>query len=120
MKSDQDHPIFRMSVAKVYPLYVKKVERKGRTQSEVDEVMRWLTGYSDDEIEKHLDTETNFQDFFDQAPKMHPNRELITGMICGVRVENIEQPTMKAIRQLDQLVDEIARGKKMEKILRTP
>ena len=108
---------FRMSVARVYPLYVAKVERKGRTKAEVDEVIRWLTGYSQKELEGQLKEEKDFETFFKEAPKMNPARALIKGTICGVRVEDIKEPTMREIRYLDKLVDELAKGKAMEKIL---
>lgn len=107
-----------MSVAKVYPLYVQKVERKGRTKEEVDEIIRWLTGYRQEEMESHIEKETDFETFFEEAPQLHPSRTLIKGVICGVRVENIEEPIMREIRYLDKLIDELAKGKAMEKILR--
>jgi hypothetical protein len=110
--------IYGMSVARVYPLYVAKVERKGRTKAEVDEVICWLTGYSKRELEAQLKKETDFQTFFKEAPKLNPARSLIKGTICGVRVEDIEEPTMREIRYMDKLVDELAKGKAMEKILR--
>lgn len=100
-------------------MYIEKVEKKGRTKAEVDEVIRWLTGYSQTELEKALADETNFEDFFAQAPKLNANRILITGVICGVRIENIEDPLMREIRYLDKLIDELAKGRTMEKILRT-
>ena len=112
------HRIYTMSVASVYPHYVTKAEKKGRTKTEVDEILRWLTGYSQEELDGHLRAETDFETFFDEAPQMNPSRRLITGVICGVRVENIEEPTMREIRYLDKLVDELAKGKAMEKILR--
>ena len=115
---DKKHRIYSMSVASVYPLYVTKVEKKGRTKTEVDEIIRWLTGHTQDTLEKELADKTNFEDFFAQAPQLNPSRSLITGVICGVRVENIEEPTMREIRYLDKLVDELAKGKAMEKILR--
>lgn len=108
----------RMSVASVHVHYVAKVERKGRTRAEVDEVTRWLTGYSQAQLEALLADGTTFETFFDQAPAMNPNRFLITGMICGYRVEEIEDPFMREIRHLDKLVDELAKGKAMEKVLR--
>ncbi|CDO04785.1 hypothetical protein OPHB3_1822 [Oceanobacillus picturae] len=111
------HRIFTTSVASVYPHYVTKAEKKERTKSEVDEIIRWLTGYSQKELEDQLEKKTDFETFFAEAPKMNPSRELIKGVICGVRVEDIEEPTMKEIRYLDKLVDELAKGKKMEKIL---
>lgn|SRR5690606_25404911 len=115
---DKKHRIYSMSVASVYPLYVTKVEKKGRTKTEVDEIIRWLTGHTQETLEKELADKTNFEDFFAQAPQLNPSRSLITGVICGVRVENIEEPTMREIRYLDKLVDELAKGKAMEKILR--
>lgn len=107
-----------MSVARVYPLYIKKVEKKGRTKKEVDAVIKWLTGYSQKELGLELKKETDFETFFAKAPRMNPARRLITGVICGIRVENIKEPTMKSIRYLDKLIDELAKGKTMEKILR--
>jgi hypothetical protein len=108
----------RTSVASVHVHYVTKVERKGRTRAEVDQVIRWLTGYSQDQVEALLADGTTFQDFFDRAPAMNPNRFLITGMICGHRVEAIEDPFLREIRHLDKLVDELSKGKAMEKVLR--
>lgn len=113
------HRIYTMSVASVYPAYIAKAERKGRTRAEVDEIFRWLTGHTQKSFEAELAKKTNFEDFFDRAPAMNPARSLITGVVCGIRVENIEEPTMREIRYLDKLVDELAKGKKMEKILRT-
>ncbi|PID20398.1 hypothetical protein CSV61_14845 [Sporosarcina sp. P3] len=113
------HKIYTMSFARVYPLYINKVEKKGRTKSEVDEIIRWLTGYSQEELEVQLEKQTNFETFFAEAPKMNPSRTLIKGVICGVRVEEIEESTMREIRYLDKLIDELAKGKVMEKILRT-
>jgi hypothetical protein len=107
-----------MSVARVYPLYVQKVEKKGRTKKEVDEVTKWLTGYSQKELGAQLKKKTDFETFFAKAPHMNPARRLITGVICGVRVEDIKDPTMQAVRYLDKLVDELAKGRSMEKILR--
>lgn len=112
------HRIYTTSVASVYPHYVAKAEKKGRTKEEVDEIIRWLTGYSQDELEEHLAKKTDFETFFSQAPQPNPARELIKGVICGVRVENIEEPIMREIRYLDKLIDELAKGKAMEKILR--
>jgi hypothetical protein len=109
-----------MSFASVYPLYIAKVERKGRTKAEVDEVITWLSGYDNEGLKKVLDDQTDFETFFASAPKLNPARRLITGVICGVRVEDIEEPTMQEIRYLDKLVDELAKGKAMEKILRKP
>jgi hypothetical protein len=112
------HRIYTTSVASVYPHYVAKAEKKGRSRSEVDEIIRWLTGYSQQAFEAHLERKTDFETFFAEAPRLNPSRALITGVICGVRVEDIEEPTMQEIRYLDKLVDELARGKAMEKILR--
>lgn len=116
--SMEKHRIYTMSVARVYTLYIAKVERKGRTKSEVDKVIKWLTGYSQKELNSHLNKETDFETFFADAPKLNPLRSEIKGIICGIRVEDIKEPTMQAIRYLDKLVDEIAKGKAMEKILR--
>lgn len=113
------HRIFRTSVASVYPYYVAKAEKKGRTKAEVDTVIRWLTGYSQREVEGRLKRQTDFETFFKEAPRPNPARTLIKGVICGVRVEDIQEPTMREIRYLDKLVDELAKGKAMEKILRT-
>ncbi|MGM8216592.1 DUF2200 domain-containing protein [Bacillaceae bacterium W0354] len=112
------HKIYSMSVSKVYPHYIAKAERKGRTKDEVDEIIMWLTGYSQEELEKHLQQETDFENFFAEAPKLNPSRALIKGVICGVRVEEIEEPLMQEIRYMDKLIDELAKGKSMEKILR--
>ena len=112
------HRIYKMSFANVYPHYVAKAEKKGRTKAEVDEIIRWLTGYSQEELEKEIDNQTDFETFFHKAPDMNPSRSLIKGVICGVRVEDIEEPTMREIRYLDKLIDELAKGKAMEKILR--
>lgn len=112
------HRIYTTSVASVYPHYVAKAEKKGRTRSEVDEIIRWLTGYRQEELEAQLEKRTDFESFFSQAPRMNPSRALIKGVICGVRLEEIEEPTMREIRYLDKLVDELAKGKSMEKILR--
>ena len=109
--------IYRMTLASVYPLYVAKVERKGRTQAELDTVIRWLTGYDEAALRRHLGAGTTFADFFAGA-RLHPNAALITGTICGVRVETIEDPLMQQIRYLDKLVDELAKGRPMEKVLR--
>ena len=114
------HRIYTMSVASVYPHYIAKAERKGRTKEEVDEIIRWLTGYNQKEFEDLLKNKTDFETFFNQAPQLNPLRSLIQGVICGIRVENIEEPTMREIRYLDKLVDELAKGKAMEKILRSP
>jgi len=112
------HRIYTTSVASVYPLYVNKAERKGRTQAEVDEIVRWLTGYSQKKLEAQLQKRTDFETFFAEAPRMNPSRSLIKGVVCGVRVEDVEEPTMREIRYLDKLIDELAKGKTMEKILR--
>jgi hypothetical protein len=112
------HKIYTMSFASVYPHYVNKAERKGRTKAEVDEIITWLTGYSQEELEAILEKQTDFETFFAEAPQMNSSRELIKGVVCGVRVEDIEEPTMREIRYLDKLIDELAKGKKMEKILR--
>lgn len=111
------HRIFGMSVARVYPLYIEKVKKKGRTKAEVDTVIRWLSEYTQKQLESHLKKQTDFETFFAKA-KMNPARKLINGVICGVRVEDIKEPTMQAIRYLDKLVDELAKGRPMEKILR--
>ena len=116
---DQKQRIYAMSVACVYPLYIAKVEKKGRQKAEVDTVTCWLTGYSQAELETELEKGTDFEEFFANAPHLNPNRKLITGVICGVRVEDIQEPTMQNIRYLDKLVDELAKGKALEKILRT-
>ena len=112
------HRIHAMSFASVYPLYIAKAEKKGRTKAEVDEVIRWLTGYSQKKLEAQLEKKTDFETFFAAAPKLNPSRALIKGVICGVRVEDIKEPTMQEIRYLDKLVDELAKGRAMEKILR--
>ena len=107
-----------MSFASVYPHYVAKAEKKGRTKAEVDEIVRWLTGYSQKKLEAQLDKQTDLETFFAKAPKPNPSRALIKGVICGIRVEDIKEPTMREIRYLDKLVDELAKGRAMEKILR--
>ena len=112
------HRIYSMSFASVYPHYVAKAERKGRTKAELDEIIHWLTGYDADGLERVLDDKTDFETFFAEAPRMNPARTHITGLICGVRVEEVEEPLMREIRYLDKLVDELAKGRKMEKILR--
>ncbi len=116
--NDPNHRVFRMKFSSVYPLYVQKAEKKDRTKDEVDAIIRWLTGYTQAGLEKQLALESSFEEFFAQAPKMNPNTALITGVVCGVRVEEIEQPLMQKIRWLDKLIDELAKGKAMEKILR--
>lgn len=113
------HRIYTTSFASVYPLYVAKAEKKGRTKAEVDQIISWLTGYGPKELETQLKAETDFETFFAKAPKINPSRALIKGVVCGVRVEDIEEPTMREIRYLDKLIDELAKGKAMEKILRT-
>jgi hypothetical protein len=118
MNTKNMNRVYKMSFASVYPLYIEKAEKKGRTKAEVDEIIRWLTGYSQDGFEAQLDQQTNFETFFAEAPQLNPSRSLIKGVICGVRVEDIEDPTMRDIRYLDKLIDELARGKAMEKILR--
>jgi len=112
------HRIYTMSFASVYPLYVAKAEKKGRTKAEVDQVIAWLTGYGPKDLKAQLEKKTDFETFFAKAPKINPSRALITGVVCGVRVENIEEPIMREIRYLDKLVDELAKGKTMDKILR--
>ena len=113
------HRVYILAFASVYPLYVAKAEKKGRTKAEVDQVIRWLTGYSQKKLESQIEKQVNFETFFDEAPALNPARRLIQGVICGVRIEEIEDPLMREIRYLDKLVDELAKGKAMEKILRT-
>ncbi|MBP7807606.1 DUF2200 domain-containing protein [Candidatus Saccharibacteria bacterium] len=115
----EKHRIYGMSFASVYPLYIAKAEKKDRTKAEVDEIIRWLTGYTQKQLEAEMNKETDFETFFAQAPELNPMRKLITGVICGIRVEDIKEPTMQEIRYLDKLIDELARGKAMVKILRT-
>lgn len=110
--------VYKMSFAGVYPHYIQKAEKKGRTKEEVNEIILWLTGYDEQALQQHIDRKTDFETFFKQAPQIHPNASKITGVICGYRVEDIEDPLMKKIRYLDKLVDELAKGKTMEKILR--
>lgn len=112
------HRIFTMSFASVYPHYVAKAEKKGRTKQEVDEIICWLTGYGRNQLDNQLEGGTDFETFFAEAPKLNPSRTLIKGLICGIRVEEIEDPLMREIRYLDKLIDELARGKAMDKILR--
>jgi hypothetical protein len=112
------HRIYTTSFASVYPLYVAKAEKKGRTKAEVDQIISWLTGYGQNELKAQLEKKTDFETFFAKAPKINPSRALIKGVVCGVRVENIEEPIMREIRYLDKLVDELAKGKTMDKILR--
>ena len=111
--------IFATAFSAVYPLYLAKVERKGRTKGELDQVITWLTGFDEASLQRHLDEGTTFEQFFAAAP-MNPNAELITGVVCGIRVENIEDPLMQQIRWLDKIVDELAKGKALEKVLRVP
>lgn len=113
------HKIYTMPFASVYPHYITKAERKGRTKIEVDEIIRWLTGYSDEELGIILAEKTDFEKFFAQAPQLNAARDLIKGVICGVRIEEIEEPLMREIRYMDKLIDELAKGKKMDKILRS-
>ena len=110
--------LYAMPLASVYPSYIAKAEKKGRTRAEVDEILRWLTGHSQDSLESELANKVSFEDFFAQAPRMNPSRTFITGVVCGVRVEEIEEPLMREIRYLDKLIDELAKGKSMENILR--
>ena len=110
--------VFKMAFASVYPHYVNKAEKKGKTQEEVDTIIRWLTGYDQQTLQKHIDNKTNFETFFAEAPQLNPNVSKITGVICGYRIEEIEEPLMQQIRYLDKLIDELAKGKAMEKILR--
>jgi len=113
-----EHRIFTTQFSSVYPLYVQKAQKKGRTKDEVDQIIRWLTGYSQHELQRQIEREADFRSFFAQAPAMHPNCALITGVVCGVRVEAVDDPLMQKIRWLDKLVDELAKGKPMQKILR--
>jgi len=112
--------VFALIFASVYPHYLKKAETKGRTKEELDEIIRWLTGYDQKSLEKLMEDRIDFRTFFDKAPRFNPNASLIKGVVCGIRVENIEDPLMQKIRYLDKLIDELAKGKKMEKILRSP
>lgn len=112
------HRIYRISVASVYPHYLAKAEKKGRTKAEVDEIIRWLTGHSQESLDAELAARTDFETFFAGAPRLNPARALITGVVCGIRVETIEEPLMRELRYLDKLIDELAKGKRMEKILR--
>ncbi|CAN1721714.1 DUF2200 domain-containing protein [Hyphomicrobium sp. 1Nfss2.1] len=115
----QKHRIYTTSFASIYPHYVAKAERKGRTKAEVDRIIAWLTGYDHKGLERILNDKTDFETFFAKAPKLNPARALIKGVVCGVRVEEVEEPTMREIRYLDKLVDELARGKALDTILRT-
>ncbi|MFV8829550.1 DUF2200 domain-containing protein [Alkalihalobacterium sp. APHAB7] len=112
------HKIYTMSFASVYPHYIAKAEKKGRSKTEVDEIIRWLTGYNQEELEAQIEKQTDFETFFAEAPQLNPSRTLIKGVVCGIRVEDIEEPTMQEIRYLDKLIDELAKGKALEKILR--
>ncbi|MGE3689929.1 MAG: DUF2200 domain-containing protein [Novosphingobium sp.] len=114
------HRIYSMSFASVYPAYIAKAERKGRSKNEVDEIVRWMTGYSQDELQAQIEQGSTFEQFFDQASAINPNRTLIKGVVCGVRVEEVEDPLMREVRYLDKLIDELAKGRPMEKILRQP
>ena len=113
-----DHRIFTTAFSKVYPMYVKKAENKGRTNEEVDQIICWLTGYSHSELKAQVEQQSDFRAFFSQASAMHPNMTFIKDVVCGIRVENVEDPLMQKIRYLDKLINELAKGKKMEKILR--
>ena len=113
-----EHRVFKMKFSKVYPLYIQKAERKNRTKEEVDQIIYWLTGYDAKGLQQQIDQENDLKTFFAKAPALHPNRSLITGVVCGVRVEEVEDPLMKKLRYLDKLIDELAKGKAMEKILR--
>lgn len=112
------HRIYSIGIASVYPHYIVKAEKKGRTKAEVDEILCWLTGHSQETLDDQLAKNTKLEDFFTQAPRLNPARSLITGVICGIRVENIEEPIMREIRYMDKLIDELAKGRAMEKILR--
>ncbi len=114
----QPHRVFAMKFSSVYPLYVQKAERKGRTRAEVDEVIRWLTGYTQEALARQIEAGVDLETFFAQAPALHPNRGLVTGVVCGVRVEEVADPLMRLIRCLDKMIDELAKGRAMEKILR--
>jgi len=119
MKTKMDNTrVYKMPFATVYPLYIKKVERKGRTKEEVDTVIYWLTGYTKQTLQKQIDAKSDFETFFKQAPKLNPNVSKITGVICGYRVEEIEDKLMQKVRYLDKLIDELAKGRTLEKILR--
>ena len=118
MNNKNNARVFKMSFASIYPLYIQKVEKKGRTKAELDEVLFWLTGYDKQTLQEQIDKKTDLETFFAQAPQLNPNVSKITGLICGYRVEEIEDKLMQKIRYMDKLVDELAKGKKMEKILR--
>jgi hypothetical protein len=117
--TEKKHRIYTMVFGKVYPFYIAKAQKKNRTKQEVDQIIKWLTGYTQKGLEKEIQNQSNFEEFFANAPKLHPNRNLVTGVICGIRIENIKDPLMKELRILDKLVDELAKGRSMEKILRT-
>ena len=119
MDEKRNQRVYRMSIASVYPHYVTKAEKKGRTKDEVDEVICWLTGYSPKELAKQIERKNDLETFFREAPSLHPNASKISGVICGVRIEDIEDPLMRKIRYMDKLVDELAKGRAMEKILRS-
>ena len=114
-----DHPVFKMAFSKIYPMYVSKAEKKGRSKAEVDEVLCWVTGYTQSQLEKQVSREIDCRAFVEEAP-LNPDRELIKGVVCGVRVEEVKDPIMRELRYMDKVVDELARGKKMENILRKP
>ncbi len=115
---DNTQRIYKMTFADIYPMYIAKAEKKGRTKTEVDEVIRWLTGYSQKEMESQLEKQVDFETFFTEAPEMNPSRSLVKGVICGVRVEDLKDPIVQGVRYMDKLVDELAKGRPMEKILR--
>jgi len=117
--TDKKHPVYSMAFSSIYPLYVNKAEKKGRTRSEVDEIIVWLTGYGQTQLETQMENGVSMESFFEGAPEMNPSRSLITGVVCGVRVEEVKEPVMREIRYLDKLVDELAKGKAMGKKLRT-
>ncbi|MEC3879007.1 DUF2200 domain-containing protein [Parapedobacter sp. 10938] len=117
-KAENIQRVYKMSFASVYPHYITKAGKKSRTKAEVDEIIYWLTGYDEQRLKQHIDDKTNFERFFNEAPLIHPNTSKITGVICGYRVEEIEEPLMRKVRYLDKLIDELAKGKAMEKILR--
>ncbi|RZK82515.1 MAG: DUF2200 domain-containing protein [Pedobacter sp.] len=118
MNNNNNARVYKMSFSGVYPHYITKAEKKGRTKAEVDEIIFWLTGYDENQLLQIIDNKTNFETFFAEAPQLHPNVSKITGVICGYRIEEIEDPLMKKVRYLDKLIDELAKGKAMEKILR--
>ena len=118
MKTDRNHRVYKMAFASVYPHYIQKAEKKGRTKKELDEVLCWLTGYTPAALAKQIKDKTDLETFFEEAPALNPNVKKITGVVCGVRIEEIEHPLMRKIRYMDKLVDELAKGRPMEKILR--